>query len=256
MTGEKYAAISPELVTRLAQKELAKGRTIKEIIKAVRSKLHQIGGAYQEKPIDYAQLSRALGALTSDRYDGEFQAYCRSVLTRHASTNERLAIIESYYEILQPILPVQSILDLACGLNPMTLPWMPVPGSVPYYAYDIYTDMIDYINTYFAHIGQAGQARLCDLVEMIPSQPCHLALLLKTIPCLEQIDKSVGPRLLNGINAEYLLVSFPAKSLGGHSKGMAKTYDTHFNEMLNASPWRVLQKILFSNELLILLKHG
>ena len=35
---------------------MAKGRNAKETVKAVRNKLHQVGSAYQEKQIDYAQL--------------------------------------------------------------------------------------------------------------------------------------------------------------------------------------------------------
>ena len=42
----KYKTIQPELVERLAQRELDKGRRQKEAVKEVSAKLHQIGGAY------------------------------------------------------------------------------------------------------------------------------------------------------------------------------------------------------------------
>ena len=53
----KYATINVELVRALVEQELAKGRNSRETVKAVRSKLHQIGGAYQQTPIDYAQFA-------------------------------------------------------------------------------------------------------------------------------------------------------------------------------------------------------
>jgi 16S rRNA (guanine(1405)-N(7))-methyltransferase len=78
--------------------------------------------------------------------------------------------------------------------------------------------------------------------------------LLKTIPCLEQIDKAIGPRLLDQVPAEHLLVSFPAQSLGGRSKGMVQNYEAHFREMLAGKPWRA-QRFEFSTELAFLLSR-
>jgi hypothetical protein len=72
-----------------------------------------------------------------------------------------------------------------------------------------------------------------------PPEHVQLALLLKTIPCLEQVDKSAGRRLLEGLNAETILVSFPAHSLGGRSKGMGGIMKTHFNELMAGQFWKV-----------------
>lgn len=253
---EKYAAIHPALVRRLVVSELAKGRNSKEVVKAVRSKLHQVGGAYQEDPIAYAQAMSDLSSLSTDISSPALHDFCRSMLAQHASTRERLPILENFYQILSPIAPIHSILDLACGLNPLALPWMPLAPGAEYAACDIYADMLDFINAFFDHIQHPAQAFLCDLTSEIPSQPVQLALLLKTIPCLEQVDKSIGQRLLNNIHAEYILVTFPARSLGGHAKGMPQTYEAHFTDLLAESRWKIIQQTLYSNELAFLLKHA
>jgi 16S rRNA (guanine(1405)-N(7))-methyltransferase len=65
------------------------------------------------------------------------------------------------------------------------------------------------------------------------------ALLFKTIPCLEQLQKGIGKRLLEGIRAETLVVTYPAASLGGRSKGMRKTYTAQFAELVEGKPWHV-----------------
>ncbi len=253
---DKYAAIHPALVRRLVISELAKGRNSKEVVKAVRSKLHQIGGAYQEEPIGYTHAMGILSSLTTNISAPELRDYCRSMLAQHASTRERLPILENFYQILNPIAPIHSVLDLACGLNPLALPWMPLAEGAQYYACDIYADMLDFIRAFYNHIHHPMQAFLCDLTSEIPSQPVQLALLLKTIPCLEQVDKSIGQRLLNNIHAEYILVTFPARSLGGHAKGMPQTYEAHFTELLFESQWQIIQQTLYSNELAFLLKHA
>lgn len=253
--SEKYAAIHPELVRRLVISELSKGRSPKETVKSVRSKLHQIGGSYQETHIGYTNGLLQLDSLPADLDAPELHDFCRAMLAQHASTHERLPILEHFYNLLAPIAPIQSVLDLACGLNPLARPWMPLAAGARYDACDIYADMLDFINAFFAHIQQPGKAFLCDLTAEIPQQPAHLALLLKTIPCLEQVDKHIGLRLLHGIQSEYLLVTFPARSLGGHNKGMPQTYEAHFTDLVASAPWQIIQKTLFSSELAFLLKH-
>ena len=59
-----YAGIAPTLVRRVAERELAKGRSGKETVKAVRSKLHQVAGAYQEKGMDFPGWRRELARFT------------------------------------------------------------------------------------------------------------------------------------------------------------------------------------------------
>jgi 16S rRNA (guanine(1405)-N(7))-methyltransferase len=253
--GAQYRTLYTELVRRVAVVEFSKGRNFKETVKATRNKLHQLGGAYTETPIPYSRWHTELAALPMNIGDLAFQSYCRSCMHLHASTHERLPVLETFYgTILREISPVKSILDLACGLNPLAIPWMPLSRDAFYLACDIYTDQVDFLNAYLDHIHVPGEAFLCDLAHQVPQQPIHLALLLKTIPCLEQLDKQVGIRLLEGIQAEHILVSFPAHSLGGQSKGMVQNYEAHFREMIADRFWSV-QRFLFPGELAFLISR-
>jgi 16S rRNA (guanine(1405)-N(7))-methyltransferase len=253
-TGARYQDISVELVRRVAVQELARGRSFKEAVKATRSKLHQVGGAYQETAIPYPQLLAELQALPCDPADPDLQAFCRKVLRLHASTRERLPLLERFFaETLASIAPVQSVLDLASGLNPLALPWMPLAPEAPYYACDIYADMLAFVSRFLIHTGRPGAAEVCDLVQGPPAHSVQLALVLKVIPCLEQVDKEIGLRLLDAVPAEYVLVSFPAHSLGGRSKGMVKNYEAHFRQLVSARPWPI-QRFEFPGELAFLIK--
>lgn len=238
--GARYQAISVELVRRVGAQELAKGRSLKEAVKATRNKLHQVGGAFQETAIPYARLLAELQDLPGSLDDPALQAFCRRSMQLHASTRERLPILERFFrECLAGIAPIHSILDLACGLNPLARAWMPLAPAAPYYACDIYADMVDFTGHFLAHTRQAGAAEVCDLVQGLPDHPVQLALALKTIPCLEQLDKEIGLRLLESVPAEFILVSFPAHSLGGRGKGMVKNYESHFRELVSAHSWPV-----------------
>jgi 16S rRNA (guanine(1405)-N(7))-methyltransferase len=251
--GARYRHIHPDLVRQIAAQELAKGRKLKEAVKATRNKLHQVGGAYQEEGIDYAPAQEELDGLPPDLHAPELQDFCRRMLSQHASTRERLPILDEFYRhIISSLGAVESVLDVACGLNPLARAWMPLQPDAAYYACDIYADMVEFLNLFFEHTRQPGEAWLCDLVKQIPAQPVQLALVLKTISCLEQLDKSIGRRLLDSLQAEYILVSFPAQSLGGRSKGMLHNYEAHFHELIAGSGWQV-DRYEFPTELAFLI---
>jgi 16S rRNA (guanine(1405)-N(7))-methyltransferase len=253
--GAHYRHIHPDLVRSIGAQELAKGRKFKDAVKATRNKLHQVGGAYQEHAIDYLAAAQELERLPQDLEDPAVQEFCRGMMAQHASTRERLLILDDFYtEILSPLGPIASVLDLACGLNPLARPWMPLAPDAVYYACDIYADMIEFLNRFLAALHIPGGAHLCDLVQGPPPQPVQLALVLKTIPCLEQLDKQVGRRLLAGLQAEYILVSFPAQSLAGRSKGMVVNYAAHFDELVAGFDWHI-DRYEFSTELAFLIRR-
>jgi 16S rRNA (guanine(1405)-N(7))-methyltransferase len=260
--GANYRHLDVGLVATVAATELAKGRDFKESVKATRNKLHQVAGAYLPDRPDYEAWLKVI--LQADGVD-ELRAACRQVMAHHASTRERLLFLDEFYStILADLLPIHSVLDLACGLNPLAAAWMPLTADARYYACDIYQDQIDFLNSAFQQSrlhrevqgdvrgdvrGEVqGEAFMGNLLRGVPSQAVDVALLLKTIPCLEQLDRQIGPRLLDQINASVLVISFPARSLGGRSKGMVQNYADHFAELIAGRPWQVT-RFEFATEL-------
>lgn len=253
--GARYRAISEDLIYQVGAQELSKGRSLKEAVKATRNKLHQVGGAYQEQAIDYSRWKKELAAISPGENDQELKKFCARMMAWHASTRERLPILERFFiTTLGRLGPIHSVLDLACGLNPLALPWMPLAEDAVYYGCDVYSDMVEFLNTFLVHLGRQGKVSCCNLAGEVPSHQVQVALLLKTLPCLEQVDKTIGTRLLDRIQAEHLLVSFPAHSLGGRSKGMVKNYSSNFDELIADQPWKV-QRFDFSSELVYLLSR-
>ncbi len=250
----RYQGISKELVQRVGAQELAKGRSFKEAVKATRNKIHQVGGAYQEHAIRYPAWLDELKGIPSDPADVRLRDFSRRMMGEHASTRERLAVLDDFYSsILGAIAPLQSVADLACGLNPLALPWMPLAQDAPYYGCDIYADLANFCTIFLAHLGRPGRVEVCDLTQNIPTQPVQLALLLKTLPCLEQVNKEIGLEFLDRVQADYLLVSFPVASLSGRARGMVKNYAAHFMALIEGRPWSV-QRFEFSSELAFLVK--
>jgi 16S rRNA (guanine(1405)-N(7))-methyltransferase len=254
-SGARYRGISEDLVRRVGAQELGKRSNLKEAIKSTRSKLHQVGGAYLEAGPDFDVWQEKLAALPSCPTDPVMQEFCRQAMTQHASTRERLPILEEFFgQTLASLGPIHSVLDLACGLNPLALAWMPVADDVVYHACDIYEDMLAFVGGFLDHCGVQQHVSVCDLSIECPSLPVQVVFLLKTIPCLEQLDKTVGPRLLDSIAAEHLLVSFPVRSLGGRAKGMEQNYENHFHQLVAGRGWQI-KRFQFRTELAFLVSR-
>lgn len=251
---EKYRTISPELIRSLLIKELAKRGTPKEAVKATRNKLHQVGTVYQEKLLPYADWLDEMALLPADLNDPAVLSFLQRVMPAHSSTRERMNILPRFYEeCLSGLGEINTVLDIACGLNPLAIPWMPLNPGFTYTACDIFSDMLDFLNAFFSNFSIDGKALLYDVTREIPPVTADLTLVLKTIPCLEQMDKDAGQRLLSGLTSPNILVSFPVKSLGGQSKGMVQHYEQHFDDLAAGQPWRIT-RFEFPGELAFLVQ--
>jgi 16S rRNA (guanine(1405)-N(7))-methyltransferase len=255
LRSPKYSRVCEEFVRRVGADELGKRRSLKEAVKATKNKLHQVGGAYLDAAPDYAIWERMLAGSASDRE--RLLETCRTIMGYHASTRERLPILEEFFTAtLAELAPVRSVLDVGCGLNPLAIPWIPLEPGAAYYAYDIYHDMIGFIDGFMRLVGVNGQAQAHDMLQFMPPETVEVAFLLKTIPCLEQVDKSAGLRLLEAVHADTVLVSFPVRSLGGFDKSMAENYEARLHELLAGKNWPV-KRFEFATELAFLVdKRG
>ena len=278
----KYRHVSPDLIRRIGSRELATRRNLKEAVKETKNTLHQIAGAFLDPKMRYdiwlQQLQQAATVNTETIHNPQsaignrqwihpssliphpFPPACVAVMTNHASTRERLPLLDMFYaQTLAKIAPVRSVLDLCCGLNPLALPWMPLAPDATYHACDLYGDMMAFLNSFFQLAGVAGTAEVRDVAANPPTHPVHLALLLKALPPLEQSDKHAALRLLQTLHAEHILVSFPTRTLGGHSKNMGGHYETRFRALLaddiQNNGWQ-LERFAFANELCFLVSKA
>ncbi len=88
----------------------------------------------------------------------------------------------------------------------------------------------------------------------VPQTSAELTLLLKTIPCLEQVEKNAGARILSQICSPFAVISFPIFSLSGKQKGMKEHYGGRFLQLVDSAEWDI-ERMLFENELVFLLKR-
>lgn len=249
--SRKYRHVCTPLIERLGNDELYKRPQFKVAVKATKNKLHQIAAAYLENPPPYAQW---LATLQHSRPGPQRHELLQEMMQAHASTRERLPILDTFFTtMLATVGPVQSVLDVACGLNPLAIPWMPLQPGAHYTAIDIYTDMMGFIDAALDVFGVQGVGLAHDVGRWLPAEPVDVALVLKALPCLEQTEKDLAADVLERVQARYALVSYPVASLGGRKRGMEMQYQEQFKALVPPR-WEIVKTSGFSTELAFLLR--
>lgn len=244
----KYRCVCPELIEAIGRHQISLRVSFKRAVKETRSCLHQVAGAYLRGRMRYPQWIEILKSTSPEK----LKEQCASIMSHHASTQERLGELDTFYQRIFEAIPVPStICDIGCGLNPLARPWMPVPDGMVYSAYDIYTDQAEFLNQFFELTGTTGRAEAVDVGSSVPDDHFDLALLLKFLPLMEHLPHGDPLLLLRKIKAEHMVISYPIRSLGGRERGMRDQYERMFRNLLAAMPWEI-KRIQIESELVFL----
>ena len=250
--SRRYRAIAESTLKRVAESALAvEGGRVAPAVKRAKRALHELYGAFVgTSPPPYARLEQEVRAAAAAG-DAALRESLVRAMRHHASTRERIGHLDRFFvEIFERTGAPSTLLDVACGLNPLAVPWMPLGPSTTYYACDIDAAMIEFLDEVLGLLAVPHEAWVADaLVDPLPT--ADVALLLKTIPCLERQRRGAGFGLVDALAAGVVVASFPTASLGGRSKGMATTHLEEFEAEARARDWRY-DTLRFSGELAFL----
>ena len=245
--SSRYRSVDTALVARLAAEELPKSRNADDAVKRVKRRLHQAVGAFT------AGRGTVRSAWPTDDPEA-LRAICLAAMRRHASTRERIAHLDRFYEgIWQRTGVPRSILDLGCGLGPLALPWMGV-GDTRYVAIDIDAGALGVVESFLSATGQPHRVEARDLVADAPDDAADVALLLKLITTLDRQDAEAATRLIRALRVRHAVVSFAARSLGGQGGGRERTYRDRLDRLVDeVGRVRSVAEASVSNELAFVL---
>jgi 16S rRNA (guanine(1405)-N(7))-methyltransferase len=249
LQSRKYRdlAIPTETVRDLLEQELPRYRTQKEALEVVRKKLHNIMAPYLGDP-DYQAAGRHLDEAFASGDAGRIRQICSTILEIHASSKERMPILESFYERLFSVTgKPKTILDLACGLNPFALPWMGLPADIRYYAYDIHQPRLDLINHFFSLQGIEPLGIKQDILVDPPQVEAEVALFFKEAHRFDQRQHGCNRKLWCALRVRYLLVSLPTNSLSGRHNLVERQRQLVYSTLAGL-PWQV-SELMFDSEL-------
>ncbi len=208
---ESFLKRNPKLAALSIQ---PKQKELKAIVKGVRASLRKlVVYASKEKIPD---IGRFKGLNKK-----EFQELCQNILQQNTSTKERTAIYPSLYKEIKKLKP-KRILDLGCGLNPLSLILSDWQGE--YFAYDINQEEISFLQTFFPILKSVtinGHAAYFNLLETekLPSLPkADLCLLFKVTDVIEQKKykkHKITEEIIRELPCRFILLSFSTKTLSG-----------------------------------------
>jgi len=236
--GARYRNVCRDAVIRIGARELKRRKTWKEAEKETRNRLHQISGAFLEGRPHYTRWIQDLREAPDEEI---YRSELRRIMHAHASTHERLSRLETFYStVLETIRPVHSVIDIACGFNPLSLPWMGLAEGASYTGFDLFSDMAAFTSEamrcpFSPEIGV--QVETCDLVAGPPTIGADLALVQKFLPILQSDGDTKNLDWLRGLRTRHALITFPTRTLGGRNVGMSGTYAEQFNSILAATGW-------------------
>lgn len=221
LTSKNYRGVCPDTVRRVWADCQRRYKKPKDAEKAAREALHGITGAFltpaEASACAYCMHSWAVGARTD--------AQLENMLNKHASTRERLPLADMdalYARIFEVTGAPHSVLDLACGINPLYLGARGIPTT----GVDISGDAVALLNTFGETYGAPVRAVCADLLcpGALPAARFDVALMFKVLPLLERQQTGAAMAVMNAVNAAYLVASFPTRTLGGRNVGMAAHY--------------------------------
>ncbi|WP_299026339.1 hypothetical protein [uncultured Thermanaerothrix sp.] len=241
----RHLDLPETLLQDVITRALARYEKPAQAMVAARRVLHQVVAPYLGDP-DYTWALQAL-EVAADKGMEAIRQVCLELLRSHASTRERLPFLKTFYQRLFEVtgLP-ETILDLACGLNPLAWPWMGLPPTTRYLAFDIHRPRVALINAFFQRIGVEGEALHQDILVQPPRIPAEVAFFFKEIHRFEERQPGCARPFLEAIPARWVLISLPSRSLS-RRRDLLPFHQRLMTRILNGLDWEV-QELYFENE--------
>jgi len=198
---------------QLAENFTHKSRQYREIVKLVRGDLRRVYGLFRDKkPLN----------------DDLFNDFCKSpqdirkarrVLESHSSTKERLNFYDKLYgKIFSITGKPKSLLDLGCGINPFSFPYMKLK-NLTYNAYDISNKEIADIKKYFFNLKIDGTAEVFDILKFSKLSKLPQSDVALMFKMTDVVDRNKGHKgteeVLLHTPANFIVVSFPTLTMSG-----------------------------------------
>ncbi len=240
LASKKYSDICPDTVRNAFMEQTKRHGKLKDADKAARAHLHAITGAF----ITPDELKSAKKAV-HEWMAGDEDAFFRAIIN-HSSTRERAEIAnELYARAFSACEKVETILDLACGINPI---FLGKTGYTNVLGLDIHAGCAELINECAEFFGWKTRARAQDLILNPPIEEADITLMMKLLPVLETQKAGAAKALLEAVRSRYMLVTFPTQTLGGKKVGMEKHYTEWFEAKIPENI-HVIDRFVIGNEL-------
>jgi len=192
---------------------------LRQLIKDIRKELHLSYSSFQTKK--KSQRQRYLQELKENSDNWIDDESTKKLLSITLSTKERLNDYKKLYkQIFEITGKPSSIIDLGCGLNPISFPYMRLE-RVKYLAFDIDEDDKNFLNDYFKIVNShklSGRAEILNLrntssVSNLPTT--DIIFLFKVIDVIDKKNHKLSEEIIKKLikKSKFIVASFATKTI-------------------------------------------
>lgn len=252
----KYRDVHPDTIADVVAAESCGTTDPAELERRSRARLHKVAALHLLTG-RLAALRRGMERADLATMDEpELRAWCRQVLGAHVSTAERLPDLDRFYATLLGLVPPPvTVADVACALNPFTLPWLREHSDARYTGYDLNSGFVGLAGHFLASRYPDSRAEQRDVLTGPPLPDVDLALLLKTYHCIEDRRRGAALSLVDRLPAAAVAVSFPTRAMNGRTAVFARRHVADLTELADRRGWRVSRATLDTEDLLVIAKR-
>lgn len=222
LKSKKYRHLDRKSVEKIVKKYAKKKeyaprtKEFKQLLKQVKHELHVIYGRYMP---DYNKIEKLLTKLPEKSLSTHIK-----LLSLHESTRDRIPYYKRFYkEIFNITGKPKKLADLACGLNPLSYPFL---GAKPYYyALEFNKKDTSIIRKYFKIMKIKGEAHTANILNLKKDfKDYDVVFLFKILSVLGIQEKGYWRKLLEKIKAKHIVISLSTKSLTA-GKALKSTFE-------------------------------
>ncbi|MBF0101088.1 MAG: hypothetical protein HQK77_09300 [Desulfobacterales bacterium] len=204
---EKHPDVYQLMIQGQAYEEIQRRASYKRFIKAVKKDIYYQLRQYHVHQKESDALQGELKQLVLQEVPWE-QMTCllEQIMSTHISTKERLPFYKTFYhELFQVIDYPESIIDIGCGLHPLSYPFHTHHHLKHYIAIDKDKQVISILNDLAPYLLPLIFKPLCmDLkdihwenISYTQQKKCDLAFMLKIVPVIQRQNKALVNLLCN-----------------------------------------------------------
>jgi 16S rRNA (guanine(1405)-N(7))-methyltransferase len=251
--SKKYNVLCLDTIKNVVNIEVQKHKSTKNAVKSARKKLHLILASYLNE-LNYSSAEKKLKAAFLSENQDKINETCLNIMEKHASTRERIPILDDFYSNIFEITgKPKKLADLACALNPLSFRWMRLPKNIQYYAYDNNARIMELLKLYFSLEDLNPLVEWRDIFCHPPEIFFDLSLLFKMYHCLEHRQKGAGWEVIQKTTSQWMAVSFPTRSLANRKVDIFGNYKDTLLNNIKKNNWdsHILE---FESEMILLIK--
>lgn len=252
-------------------KDFENWSSFKEILKKTKKEIYYILRQYKRNEAQRKTLLDELEkVLEKEGISSNAIEIHKKILCTHISSIERINFYQEFYQkIFEIIGKPKRILDISCGMNPFSLPFMRL-DNLMYICTEVKEEECEFINSYFEiiskYINLKAKAIKLDLFDLESSEfqrnfieknkliEFDVAFLLKLIPVMERLKRGISDYILSWIPSNILVISGSKKSMV-KGKKIGKKEENLIKRILIKNKLKIISKIEFENEFVFIVKR-